>query len=647
MPFCGVLERDVMNICKILRKFGTTFSLKNQRHESPLQLCLSPKLWKAATKDNKWQSSIKGLVGVCKCLLNNGCGVTFAPQSAESTFHTIISTIQECLDVTEDEPRKGALSVLKNILISFSPNEAAVRVAVNNTDSLSNSPLHLWATIALKSCKSYASQEDTFENILQIIFDHLLKCGANVNLRNCNGETPLHMCRTWTAVKMLLDAGANAKDADASGNSPLLGAAKKKYSNGTDFFYPDVGEDLKENFFILAIERGLDPWVVDRHGLSLLNILLKSESFFLARALVKAACDCEDNHATNETKLSLLNIICTDKCKDTHWKSILVDLILSSDRTKRLRVEPPLRLCCWNIQKFGLFDDKSRSFQPDANEGTSYDDGQPPPRKQKTGEAGKEDEEKGKANSERNNDYSVHGKIAKQLLLHGANIYLQDSGEKSCFDIADNCPYLKDLLVKPIETDCLPILIPWTSVSDKGNCKLAKVARRQEYEEINQILYHKSPIGQGSFAFVFAGINSKDGREVAVKRAERLRMQRAEDKREIQNLAALADCEQIVRYILFFEDDDFSYVVLELMEGNLEEYLSECTIDATPATNLCKDVIMGLKFLHEEHILHRDLKPRNILYKERPKLCLKIADFGVSRKVDSKCTTVYGTGVGT
>jgi serine/threonine protein kinase len=55
-----------------------------------------------------------------------------------------------------------------------------------------------------------------------------------------------------------------------------------------------------------------------------------------------------------------------------------------------------------------------------------------------------------------------------------------------------------------------------------------------------------------------------------VKRLEKLRMKRPEDRREIKNLTALADCEQVVRYIFFFEDGDFSYIVLELMEGNLQ-----------------------------------------------------------------------------
>ena len=66
---------------------------------------------------------------------------------------------------------------------------------------------------------------------------------------------------------------------------------------------------------------------------------------------------------------------------------------------------------------------------------------------------------------------------------------------------------------------------------------------------MNKIWRHNEHIGSGSFGQIFCGISEKDGREVAVKRVEKL--QRPKDKREVQNLTALADCEQVVRYISF------------------------------------------------------------------------------------------------
>ena len=100
-------------------------------------------------------------------------------------------------------------------------------------------------------------------------------------------------------------------------------------------------------------------------------------------------------------------------------------------------------------------------------------------------------------------------------------------------------------------------------------------------------------------------------------------MKRPEDRREIENLVALAGCEQVVHYISFFEDEDFSYLVLELMEGNLNEFFDGYTIDAADAICLCENVVMGLRFLHEQRNLHHDLKPQNILYKIHLKTVLE------------------------
>ena len=201
--------------------------------------------------------------------------------------------------------------------------------------------------------------------------------------------------------------------------------------------------------------------------------------------------------------------------------------------------------------------------------------------------------------------------------------------------------------MKPIDIYDVPLLIPWMSVSKRYHSMLAETARRRDCWHVESYWCHKTPLDSGSFGLVFAGINEKDGREVAIKRIEKQRMKKREDEREIQNLTALADCEQVVRYLSFSEDEHFCYVVLELMEGNLDDCLENAYIELE-TIRLCKDVVKGLKFLHEHDILHRDLKPSNILYRCHPKLCLKIADFGLSRRIDTTdSTSVYGTNVGT
>ncbi len=558
---------------------------------------------------------------------------------------------QLSLQVNEHPKTKLVLQVLIDVFDLFKPKSGtdSTRKAFNNFDSQLNSPLHLWASIALKSPQDYTryvTEDHTFESFMRIILDCLISCGAKVNARNVREQTPLHVCKTWAAVKLLLDAGANPNDVDASGNSPLLVAVKNKnIPKNTSSFYPDVTEE-PENFCSDVLEKRLHPFVVNKKRESLMSVLIEMGNFRLARALVEVVC--KENYVTNEAKLLLLDAICRDESKRTHWKTILVEIILNTARTGYLSLDSPLRFCCRNIVKFGLLDDKPHSIQHNPSDETSNDDVQPPLKKRKKSVLAKDEGKKEKSkNEERRKSDSVHCKIAKQLISHGVDIHSRDSSGMSCLDIAKDCPSLEEFLNKPIEIDTLPILIPWTSVSEKCNSKLAKVARRQECKMMGQIWCHQENIGNGSFGLIFAGINEKDGREVAVKRVEKLRMKRPEDKREIQNLTALADCEHVVRYISFFEDVNFSYIVLELMEGDLDECLGGSTIKAADATRLCKHIIMGVKFLHQQKILHRDLKPGNILYKVNPELHLKIADFGLSRVAHSKSTTVYGTRAGT
>ena len=638
LPIYGVTQEVVVDICKMSRKFGALLDAKNHEHESPLLFCLSS--LKVAIVNNKLPSSISGLVEVCRFLLSSTRGL----QNTESIFSRIVSLIQQGFKLNDEAKRKAVVQVLMDVLELLQPQEEAVGKVVNYTDTVLNSSLHIWASIELKSAQDYTRSlngDITFESNLKRILDHLLKCGAKLNARNENEETPLHMCKSWAAVNLLLDAGANPNDQNYLGYSPLLTAAKRKNaSQKRDHLYLDVSEE-PESFWKCALQKGLDPWIAGTQGETIMSVLLKSEDFTLTRALVEVAC--KEESTTDNDKLSILNVICQDESKHTHWKTILVDIILKSARTSRLALESPLRLCCRNIVKFGMFDAQPVPIQSSISNKSSDDDGQPSPKKRRKDESAKEQQ----SNEKQVGYDSVYCKIAKQLMLYGVDIHNPDQSGICCLDIANDCPSLQDLLTKPIEIDTIPILIPWSSVSDKCKGLLAEVARRQKCKIVNQIWYHREYIGSGSFGHIFAGINEKDGREVAVKRVEKLRLKRPEDKREIENLIALSDCEHVVRYISFFEDEDFSYLVLELMEGNLEEFFDGYTIDTAEVTCLCKDVVMGVQFLHEQRILHRDLKPQNILYKVHPKLCLKIADFGLSRTVDSECTTVYGTVAGT
>ena len=90
---------------------------------------------------------------------------------------------------------------------------------------------------------------------------------------------------------------------------------------------------------------------------------------------------------------------------------------------------------------------------------------------------------------------------------------------------------------------------------------------------------------------------------------------------------------RIVNY--WFYDDtssqDFGYLILDLHERNLEEYIKDEKISESDARRMICQVLKGLRALHtrEPRILHRDLKPTNILVDVNCDLVL--SDFGIGR----------------
>ncbi|XP_031564023.1 uncharacterized protein LOC116299502, partial [Actinia tenebrosa] len=686
LPFVGVSQTEVMETCHLLRRHGTTMNIKNHQGQTPLLFCLSE-----LSLHTKWllrTDDVKMLVEICRLLLNCGTKVNDTLPNGKSVFHLIIDLFQKGLRLQDEAVRKEVLNEMFNLLQLFSDANCKQAESFKNSSGHLYLLLHSWASLTLPSSENYSSNVThnyTFEKLLKAILQLLLKCGAKPNARDDDERTPLHQCKTWSAVKLLIDAGAKRDAVDSSGHPPLFAAAERRtFLRRTDCFYQDVLGD-PETFWRTAIKMKLHPWTVDQDNNSVLSIMIKCQAFVLAKALIEVIC--VDKHIESDTiAYPLLNVICKDQSTQTRWKANLVKIILNS-RKKIANLDVPLRFCCKNILELGSSDDSSSDIISDdsssdiisddssidssisddssidisddslseslhSSKGTKrkffdkfkkYSKTQPMLKKRKT-VAQCSTEETGKAENWKDlvPSDSVHCEIAEMLLSYGANFRIPDSTGESCLDLAETCPELKHLLTKPIDVSKISKRIPWDSVSKRYETTLTKVSRGQEREIVGSFWYHKDHIGRGSYGLVFTGINENDGREVAIKQIQKSRMVRPEDKREITNLAKLADCKQVVSYVCFLEDIHFSYIVLELMEGDLEHYFNEGAVDKSKSVLLCKDVIKGLRYLHEKKIIHRDLKPGNILYKTHPRLCLKIADFGLSRDcVNGSSTTEF------
>lgn len=156
-------------------------------------------------------------------------------------------------------------------------------------------------------------------------------------------------------------------------------------------------------------------------------------------------------------------------------------------------------------------------------------------------------------------------------------------------------------------------------------------------------------VGSGGMGAVYHAIDSRDGRVVALKLmhehvasdpsyAERFRREAA--------VATLIDSPNVVRVLEFAADGGRPYIVTEFVDGpSVEELLREGPVAAERASAIAAGVANGLAEAARRGIVHRDIKPGNILI--GPDGTPKVTDFGIATLSQSSSLTMPGMFVGT
>jgi hypothetical protein len=146
-------------------------------------------------------------------------------------------------------------------------------------------------------------------------------------------------------------------------------------------------------------------------------------------------------------------------------------------------------------------------------------------------------------------------------------------------------------------------------------------------------------LGHGGMATVYRARDLKLDREVAIKLLadnfagdDEVRKRFSREAR----LAARLDHPNVVQVFDVGEDEDRPFIVMEHVEGGtLEDRLNRRrrSLDRDEALRLLGQLCEGLGHAHAKKLVHRDIKPQNLLLRESDD-CLKITDFGIARAAE-------------
>lgn len=156
-------------------------------------------------------------------------------------------------------------------------------------------------------------------------------------------------------------------------------------------------------------------------------------------------------------------------------------------------------------------------------------------------------------------------------------------------------------------------------------------------------------VGGGGMAVVYKAHDNLLNRTVALKI---LRSQFGHDddfitrfRREAQAAASLSHA-NVVNVYDVGEEDEIQYIVMEYIEGQtLKELITqEGALPVDQAVEIAVQICDALEHAHHNHIIHRDIKPHNILIGKNRRV--KVTDFGIARAVTSATITHTGSVIG-
>ena len=568
---------DLLQACQILQNSGCDVNSSNKYAETPLLYAVSPQRLDDHDFCIEDMLTSGSSVKVLELLCQSDADVTAKNKDGKSVVHLLVERTKRIMEKLE-----GSFSADREKMVELS------EMAISQCNEQMN--------YLLIQNKQLVTLRDNVGNTpLHLLADHktcypqvvsvaktLIDRGSKVNSKNDQDKSPLHLAKSWEMAQLLLECKANPNSLDDCGRTPLI--CRMREAN------PD--ETLSE--WSNGVTFGMDPWKEDREGKCAFGILMEKGRFTELGSFV------EETFKNNKE----------DVVKKDGSDNTLVHKLCSYNDS---RITP---LIDYLLQRGVNVNARNRSGDTALHILSRKITHLPGPRRKK----------------------EPCWRYIRLLRAYRARYNVKNNAGRTVRDIAllDKTGLLEAVRRRPTPLQPLPFF-PWNSSSQTHRNKLSEVVRRQNCQFVTYYVYHEREIGSGSFGCVFAGVNVHDGREVALKRiVQKYPLRTRREDREVKNLLQLSECPHVVKYHDFIRETDSKWIVLELMEGNLDGLLHQ-SLNRDLLPKLWTDLLLGMTYLQENNILHRDLKPSNILYKCHNALpCLKISDFGLSKNLGAE-----------
>ena len=155
--------------------------------------------------------------------------------------------------------------------------------------------------------------------------------------------------------------------------------------------------------------------------------------------------------------------------------------------------------------------------------------------------------------------------------------------------------------------------------------------------QIGNYIVKKGRIGRGSFSRIYKGFHKKTKKIVAVKKIEVDDIKRISKniKREIEVMKQLKHKNILELYDVVYDyDENYIYLIIEYCsKGDFNKFLNKRPLKEKYAKKYFRQLRDGLKYLLDNNVMHRDLKPHNILLTDKNEI--KLSDFGFARYFES------------